>query len=244
MRIGRICYAGLIAGVCCWLPSLVSAADQKTAPADAPATITVTTGGGSKIADRPIALFRKTVWSLCYLDAPELQAEANRQIAAQGYDVVDSTAQSRWEVETIALGDPSQMPLRGDDKRESKAAFESGVWFVAGLIAGVATGNSNLGANVAGTSTANNPNAKYITKDMVDALPPGAKKILLTRLTNRFYRAEQEVLTVAYDEISDADLRRINAAHLFGMLGLSAPATDRRLAISNRQQSTASGGSE
>jgi hypothetical protein len=199
-----------------------AAASDKTPslPAPGPATITITTGGENKINNRVVALFSKTTWRLNYPEAPEIEKTANQALAADGYDVEKRVARYGWYVETVLLGDPEKYVPPGDGNEESKANFEKGGRFVVGLLASVLSGGRIDGGNIAGSPTLNRGDAKYITKDMVNGIPPGAKKMLLTRLVNPFYRAQQEILTIAYTDISDEDLRRINAGPMLEMIGI------------------------
>ena len=196
--------------------------DSVPEQAQAPATLTITTGGGNKIGDRVVALFGKTVWRLYYPDAPAIEKAANQILAADGYNVEKMTDRNGWYVQTLAIGDPVQYAPPGDGNEETKAGFERGARTIAGMALGILTGGVIFGGNIAGGPTVNNPNAKYITKDMVNSVPPGAKKILLTRVVSPIYRSQQEVLTVAYSDVSDEELRRINAGPLLEMLGLKS----------------------
>ena len=186
----------------------------------AAATLTITTGGENKINNRVVALFSMTTWRLNYPDAPEIEKTANQALAADGYDVEKRVARHGWYVETVLLGDPEKYVPPGDGNEESKANLERGGRFVVGLLAGILSGGRIDGGNIAGSRTINRGDAKYITKDMVNGVPPGAKKMLLTRIVNPFYRAQQEILTVAYTDISDDELRRINAVPLLEMIGM------------------------
>ena len=205
------------------LPKPVEAAASEkppSLPAQGPATITITTGGENKINNRVVALFSKTAWRLNYPDAPEIEKTANQALAADGYDVEKPVARHGWYVETVLLGDPEKYVPPADGNEESKANLERGGRFVVGLLAGILSGGRIDGGNIAGSPTINRGDAKYITKDMVNGVPPGAKKMLLTRIVNPFYRAQQEILTVAYTDISDDELRRINAVPLLEMIGM------------------------
>lgn len=190
---------------------------------DAPPTITVTTGGGSKIDRFGFLLtFGKQPRRFSYPDAPALEQQVNAALQAAGYRTDTSDRSFTWKVTTVALGDPATYAPRGDGHEEAKAAFEKAGNALVGLLIGLATRSANMGSNVAGGPTIDSPNAKYITKDMVDGLPPGATKILLTRVVNASAaaRAQQEILTVAYGPISDDTLREINSKHLLDMLGI------------------------
>lgn len=201
-------------------PSSAKFSDGIAVQPQTPATLTITTGGGSKITDRVVALFGKTVWRVYYPDAQGIEKEANQLLAADGYDVEKVSNRQGWYVETVALGNPDKFSPRGDGNEESKAGFERGGRVIAGFLVGILTGGAMTGGNLAGSATSNNPNAKYITRDMVANVPPGAKKILLTRVVSPVYRAQQEVLTIAYSDVTDEELRRINAGPLLEILGL------------------------
>jgi hypothetical protein len=63
-------------------------------------------------------------------------------------------------------------------------------------------------------------NAAPLTDDMLEGLPLGAKRVLVTRVLNPFYRATQDVMTVAYSDVTDDDLRWLNVSHIFQMIEL------------------------
>lgn len=178
-----------------------------------PATLTITTGGGHEIEHRFVALFSKTKWRLRYPDAPALEKVANDLLAADGYNVEfpQRGLGMGWDVMTVAIGDPANYAPAGDGKEEAKAGIERGSRIVLGVVAGVLSGgNANVTQAVATGPTINSPNAKYLTRETLSAVPPGAKKILVTRVSNSLYRAQQEVITLAYTDISDDELRHIN----------------------------------
>jgi pyruvate/2-oxoglutarate dehydrogenase complex dihydrolipoamide acyltransferase (E2) component len=193
---------------------------ESSPAAEVAATLTITTGGGNKINDRWIEMFRKTRWRLNYRDAPAIEMAANQALAADGYDVEARLSRQGWHVETIMLGDPEKYVPPGDGNEESKANLEKGGRFIVGLLASVLSGGRIDGGNIADSPTINSGHTKYITKDMVSGIPPGAKKILLTRIINPVYRAQQEILTVAYTDVSDDELRRINAVPMLEMIGM------------------------
>jgi hypothetical protein len=212
-------------------PSPPSQSDQPVQSAVAPVlkhapqtpqTITVTTGGGSKIDSRVTSIFSKTTWRVWYPDAPLLETQANEMLANEGYDVAGRSERYGWRIQTIAIGNPEQYAPPGDNNEESKANYERAGRVATGFLVGLLT-LGRAGSSIASGETVNSPNMKYITKDMVNGVPPGAKKILLTRVSNQTYRAQQEVLTVAYSDVSDDELRRLNAKYLFELLGIKLP---------------------
>jgi hypothetical protein len=192
-------------------------------PAQPPETITITTGGGNRISGTAHGIFSKGAWRLYYPDAPDIEKKGNEALAADGYDVEKEVHLHGWYVRTVVLGDPASYSPPAEGNEATKAEVEKAGRAVVGFFAALFTGGRLRPDNFNGR-TANNPYAKYITKDMVEGVPPGAKKMLLTRINNPLILgAQQEILTVAYTDVSDEELRRINAIPMFEMLGLKLP---------------------
>lgn len=210
---------------------LAIAQDQPAATLQpiAPDTITLRTGGGDSIEKRPVDLFRKTQWRFSYPDAPPIEQSVNAVLQSAGYDVAEGK-RIGWHVQTIYLGTPEQYvpytPKKGIGAGTVERILRGAVGTVAAVAAPMPTVfRANLGASIMTGQTYQWRNATPLTDDMLEGLPLGAKRVLVTRVLNPFYRATQDVMTVAYSDVSDEELRWLNARHVFELIELKVPIT-------------------
>lgn len=222
------------AAIAIGLAGVQTVAGQEATGADGalvPDTITITTGGGRKIDERPVDLLRKTRWRFEYPDAPAIESLVNESLAASGYDVREDRIRRGWFVSTRALGDACSFepPVESGEEARSAAERQESIMSIIGTGVGMGPGPGSsfakalVGSKIATTKAAIGPYYLYLSRSMLEGLPPRARKILVTLLSNSLYRAEQEIITVAYSDISDDDLRRVNARYILEMIKIKTP---------------------
>lgn len=192
--------------------------------------ITITTGGGGKIAERDTGFLKPPKgWRMHYVANPAAADTVNQLLAAEGHDVMSDDSvitpcQRCWIVEDVYTGPVSGYAVL-DATDETRATVNRRVAetiFAVALAAVVGAGTRGHVDNVLvpGPRTERWGRSKHITMEMLEGLPPDASKMLVTRVSNPGYQARQEVLTLAYGDASDDEIRKINTRYLVGMLAL------------------------
>jgi hypothetical protein len=198
-------------------------------------TLTLSTNGGSKIDALVVSFPGKTRWSLFFQNSKPIESAVNSLMEQDGYDVShpmflklkDGTEimnSNSWIIETTFLGDPRRYVVY-DSSAEGQAIAQEkltrgiGSFIIGAFEMGVLRSTPHLG--ISHSSYLNSQhyrNAEYLTSDMLDGLPLGGRKAVVNRVYNVFHKALQEAITIAYEDISDEDLIRINGRFLVSLL--------------------------
>jgi len=198
-----------------------SAADTASTTAQAgtviPDTITLHTGGGNKIESRFITPYHGNKWRFSYPDAPEVEKQANDKLAAEGTDISPTENGDGWYIRTVFLVTPDRYAPYSP-KKGIRFFLPIPLPIGLAIVGTAAAAAMTTRSAYVPTATDHWGYATPLTADMLEGLPPGAKRVLVTRVLNPLTRATQDIMTVAYSDMSDEDLRWLNASFVFQLL--------------------------
>jgi hypothetical protein len=200
-------------------------------------TITITTAGGSKIAER-VFRFGNNPWKVFFDNGPSIEKDLNGLLEKEGYDVSGPSIKknsdgtevrnmSGWRIDTMFLGNPTDYVVfdssaEGQAIAQEKLARGIGSAIIGAFEMGVLRTTPHVA--ISNSSYVNSNyyrNAEYLDSFMLDGIPLGGKKAVVNRVYNVFHKALQEAITISYEDISDEELIRINGRILASLLKIN-----------------------